>query len=219
MGVMKRMATDRMMGVPDTARITKVFLDRERVIARIGRAAAATLSKAGAFIRRSAKGKIRYAKSPSKPGSPPHAHESRKGGRDSPLRELIYFAYDERSNSVVVGPTPFHGTAIVPRTLELGGTTVAHRNPLRRIRRVGDGGEIRLDGPAGRTTKKNRFGAMVTYALLKTAAQVARANQLQEQLYGPLMIGPMPIAARPYMGPALQETLPQLPPLWANVVV
>ena len=218
MGVMKRMATDRMLGVPDTARITKVFLDRERVIARIGRAAAQTLAKAGAFIRRSAKGKIRYAKSPSKPGSPPHAHASRKGGKDSPLRELIYFAYDERSNSVVIGPTPFRGEGIVPRTLELGGTTTAHRNPLRRVRRVGDGGEIRIEGPVSRTTKKNRFGAMVTYVRLETQAQADRANRLQEQLYGPLVIGPVPIAARPYMGPALDESLPKLPPLWANSV-
>jgi hypothetical protein len=218
MGVMKRLATDRMLGVPDSARITKCFLDRERVIARIGRAAAQTLAKAGAFIRRTAKGKIRYAKSVSKPGGPPHAHESQKGGKDSPLRELLYFAYDERSNSVVVGPTPFRGPAIVPRTLEMGGTVAGRRNPLRRVRRVGDGGEIRMDGPACRTTKRNRFGAMVTYVKLQTPAQVDRANQLQEVLYGPAMIGPTSIAARPYMGPSLQENLPKLPPLWANSV-
>jgi hypothetical protein len=218
MGVMKRLATDRMLGVPDSARITKVFLDRERVIARIGRAAAQSLAKAGRFFRRPAKGKIRYAKRPSKPGSPPHAHASRKGGKDSPLRELIYFAYDDRSNSVVVGPTPFRGAAVVPRTLELGGTASGRANPLRRIRRVGDGGEIRIDGPASRTTKKNRFGAMVTYVKLQTQAQADRANGLQEILYGPLVLGPTPIAARPYMGPALQDNLPMLSSLWANSV-
>ena len=87
------------------ARMRKVFFDRRAVIDRIGRAKAAVLSKAGAFIRRSAKGKIRYAKSVSKPGNPPHAHESKKGGKDSPLRELIFFAYDDRTNSVVIGPT------------------------------------------------------------------------------------------------------------------
>ena len=200
------------------ARMRKVFFDRRAVIDRIGRAKAAVLSKAGAFIRRSAKGKIRYAKSVSKPGNPPHAHESKKGGKDSPLRELIFFAYDDRTNSVVIGPTPFRGTAIVPRVLELGGSAPGHKNPLRRIRNVGDGGEIRIDGPGGRTTKKNRFGAMVTYTKLRTQAQADRANQLQELLYGPLVIGPVSIAARPYMGPALQENLPMLPPLFANSV-
>jgi hypothetical protein len=218
MGVMKRVATDRMLEIRAVAQVTKYFFDRRVVIDRIGRARAAVLSKAGAFIRRSAKGKIRYAKSPSKPGSPPHAHESKKGGRDSPLRELIFFAYDEQTNSVVIGPMPFRGTAIVPRVLELGGTAPGHKNPLRRIRRVGDGGEIRLDGPASRTTKKNRFGAMVTYAKLRTQAQADRANRLQEELYGPMTIGPISIAARPYMGPALQENLPKLPPIWATSI-
>ena len=201
------------------ARMRKVFFDRRAVIDRIGRANAAVLSKAGAFIRRSAKGKIRYAKSVSKPGNPPHAHESKRGSKDSPLRELIFFAYDDRTNSVVIGPTPFRDTAIVPRVLELGGSAPGHRNPLLRIRNVGDGGEIRIDGPAGRTTKKNRFGAMVTYTKLRTQAQADRANQLQELLYGPLVIGPVSIAARPYMGPALQENLPILPRLWATAVL
>lgn len=218
MGVMKRMATDRMLDIRVAARVTKHFFDRRAVIDRIGRARAAVLSKAGAFIRRGAKGKIRYAKSASKPGSPPHAHESKKGGKDSPLRELIYFAYDDHTNSVVIGPMPFRGTPIVPRVLELGGTSPGHKNPLRRIRRVGGGGEIRIDGPAGRTTKKNRFGAVVTYAKLRTQAQVDRANRLQEELYGPLTIGPVSIAARPYMGPALEENLPKLPPLFAHSV-
>ena len=218
MGVMKRVATDRMLEIRVTAEVTKLFFDRRTIIDRIGRAKAAVLSKAGAFIRRTAKGKIRYAQSVSKPGSPPHAHASKKGGKDSPLRELIFFAYDEQTNSVVIGPMPFRGSAIVPRVLELGGTAPGHKNPLRRIRHVGDGGEIRIDGPVGRTTKRNRFGAMVTYTRLRTQAQADRANRLQEELYGPLTIGPTSIAARPYMGPALEENRPQLPSLFANSV-
>jgi hypothetical protein len=203
----------------DMARVTKTFFDRQAVIDAVGRANARVLAKAGAFIRRSAKRSIRYAKSPSKPGNPPHAHESRKGGKDSPLRELIFFAYDDRTTSLVVGPTPFRGAAIVPRVLELGGTAPGHKNPLRRIRKVGDGGEIRIEGPTSRTTKKNRFGAMVTYTKLRTQAQADRANQLQELLYGPLTIGPTSIAARPYMGPALEENRSMLPSLWANSVM
>jgi hypothetical protein len=134
------------------------------------------------------------------------------------LREQIFFAFDQQSRSLVVGPTPFRGAAVVPRALELGGSTAGHKNPLRRMRRVGDGGEIRIGGIAGKTTKKNRFGAMVTYALIRTQAQAERANRLQEELYGPFMIGPTTIAPRPYMGPALTENLPKLPPLWASSV-
>ena len=216
MGAMKDLNIGRALGLKDQVRMSKVFLDRERVIARIGRAAAKTLAKAGAYIRRTAKGKIRYAKSPSSPGSPPHAHREKYG--TSPLRELLYFAYDERSGSVVIGPAPFRGPSNIPRTLELGGMIAGRRNPLRIVRKVGDGAEIRIGGASCATTKKNRFGAMVTYVKLRTLAQAARANQLQELLYGPLTIGPTPIAARPYMGPSLEENLPQLPPLWANSV-
>lgn len=203
----------------DMARVTKMFFDRRAVIDALGRANAMALSKAGAFIRRSAKGSIRYAKSPSKPGRPPHAHESKKGGKDSPLRELIFFAYDDRTASLVVGPTPFRGPAIAPRVLELGGAAPGRTNPLRRIRRVGDGGEVRIDGRTCRTTKKDRFGTMVTYARIRTQAQADHANRLQEELYGPLTIGPVSIAARPHMGPALQRELPKLPQLFANSVM
>jgi hypothetical protein len=212
------MPSNRRLQIDAVARVTKMFFDRRAVIDAVGRANAAALVKAGAFIRRSAKGKIRYAKGVSKPGNPPHAHESKKHGKDSPLRELIFFAYDNATGSLVVGPTPFQGPAIAPRVLELGGTAPARKNPLRRIRKIGDGGEIRIDGPTSRSTRKNRFGARVTYVRIRTQAQADRANQLQELLYGPLTIGPMSIAARPYMGPALEENLPKLPPLFANSV-
>lgn len=200
----------------DLAKMKSVFFDRKAIIDRIGRAKARVLSQAGAFIRRTAKGKIRYAKGPSKPGSPPHGHRGRYG--KSPLRELIYFAYDPSTNSVVVGPTPFQGAAIAPRVLELGGSVAARKNPMRRFRTIGSGGEIRIGGRSCKTTKRNRLGRMVTYAQIRTQAQADRANQIQEELYGPETIGPQRIEPRPYMGPSLEENLPKLPPLWANSV-
>ena len=45
-----------------------------------------------------------------------------------------------------------------------------------------------------------------------------RANQLNQELYGPEYIGGKPIAARPYMGPALRAEMPTLPTLWANSI-
>ena len=209
------------------AKVKTVFFDRRAVIDRIGKANAQVMAKAGSFVRRTAKGSIRYTKTAvSKPGEPPRAHRGKSG--NSPLRELIFFAFDDATNSLVIGPTPFRGAAIAPRTLELGGSVSPYRNPLRTIRKIGNGGEIRIDGPAGKgrgknqkdrfSTKKNRFGRVVTYARLNTQAQVERANRLQRELYGPFTIGPTSIAPRPYMGPALEENLPKLPMLWANSV-
>ena len=203
----------------DMVRVTQTFFDRRVVVEAVGRANARVLSKAGAFVRRTAKGSIRYAKSPSRPGRPPHAHRSKKGNKFSPLRELIFFGFDHRTASVVIGPTPFRGKSIVPRVLELGGTAPGHKNPLRRIRRVGDGGEVRIGGRKSVTTKKNRFGKLVTYAKIRTPAQAERANRLQGELYGPMTIGPTSIEARPYMGPALEENLPILPQMFANAVI
>jgi hypothetical protein len=198
------------------------FFDRKRVIEAVGRANADALSKGGAFIRRTAKGSIRKAKSPAKPGRPPHSHIGT-------LKELIFFSYDEATRSVVIGPTPF-GAGTAPRALELGGQVSGRVNRRRRKRVVGGTGEIRFTGSVrrasstatARSTRRAkdslRGPVLVTYAKLTTPAQADRANDLNEELYGPQFLGPAPLAARPYMGPALEKELPKLPPLWANSV-
>jgi hypothetical protein len=188
-----------------------MFFDRPRVIEAVGRAGAKALSQAGAYIQRRAKTSIRKRKRVSRSGEPPSSHVGT-------LRNRIYFSYDPPTRSVVVGPTPVGSRSVVPPTLEYGGELPRHKNPLRRQRVLGRSGEIRTDGPASRSTKKNRDGKMVTYARLNTQAQVNRANQINEELYGPEFISGTRIEARPYMGPALQKEMPGLPALWAGSV-
>lgn len=191
--------------------VKAMFFDRQAVIEALGRANAKALSRAGAFIQRRAKSSIRKRKRASRPGEPPSSHVGT-------LRNLIYFGFDTGTRSVVVGPTPVGAIGIVPPTLEYGGPSVVRRNPRRKLRRVGDGGEIRLGGVLSRTSKRNKDGKWVTYATLTTQAQADRANRLNEELYGPEYIGGKPIAARPYMGPALRAEMPTLPMLWANSI-
>ncbi len=192
-------------------RLREMFFDRQAVIEAVGQANARVLSKAGAFIQRRAKSSIRKRKRVSDPGQPPSSHVGT-------LRNLIYFSFDPPTRSVVVGPTPLGSTGIVPPVLEYGGQAPRRRNPRRRQRELGGAGEIRTDGPASRTTKKNRDGKLVTYARLQTTDQVDRANRLNEELYGPEFVGGNRIEARPYMGPALQKEMPSLPALWAGSV-
>jgi hypothetical protein len=65
-------------------------------------------------------------------------------------------------------------------------------------------------GPHGRIVQ-------VTYARLRTADQAARANRLNEELYGPASyMATYP--PRPYMGPALATVQPSLSRLWATSV-
>lgn len=195
-------------------RVQELFFDRTAVTGAVDRATRGVLSKFGAYVRRTAKGSIRKAKGPAMPGKPPHSH---KGF----LREFIFFHYNSGSRSVVIGPALFARSTDAQRVLEHGGMAKV-RNVRRRKRLLGGSGEIRVNtGKAARTTKQvacRNGTAEVTYAKLGTAAQVERANWLNEQLYGPEYIPGVRIEARPYMGPAFAKETPKLPQMWQDSV-
>jgi len=95
--------------------VTKqMFFDTKAVTSRVDKATRKVLSKFGAFVRTGAKHSIRKRKAVSEPGGPPSSHVGL-------LRKLIYFGYDPGRKSVVIGPTPLHGTAEAPPLLEYGG--------------------------------------------------------------------------------------------------
>lgn len=105
------------------------FFDKSAVIDKLSAAKRASLSKAGAFVRRTAKGLIRSGKKPQKtPGKPPKSHLGL-------LKELIFFAYDFAKESVVIGPTLSNsgrrrvrrGRASPPELLEFGGQSVTDK--------------------------------------------------------------------------------------------
>ncbi|MCX5673928.1 MAG: hypothetical protein NTX87_02870 [Planctomycetota bacterium] len=212
------------------------FLDRERVRSFLGTRTADALSRAGALVRTIARRSMRYVTSlaeqqrqvaagdrkrltgelaPSAPGQPPHAV------RPHPwIREFLYYAYDPAAGGVVIGPVRLSSRVNVPSLHEFGGAVMV-RNKRRRVRKIGSAGEIRIGGRACRTTKPvvDRQGAtvQVTYARLRTGAQVARANELNEALYGPASYMAT-YAPRPFMGPALAVAAPSLPKFWAASV-
>lgn len=127
-----------MIGVK--ADIKQFFFDRLKVANALERAEKRALSKFGAYVRRADQTSIRYRKKSSAAGSPPSAHASqgftrqrknRKTGAvsrqpKSPLRELIFFAWDPAKKSVVIGPVPFNnskvGAGVAPKLIEEGGT-------------------------------------------------------------------------------------------------
>jgi hypothetical protein len=169
------------------------FFDGDKVLKAMDRATRRVFSRFGAFVRRRAQTSIRYRVQASPPGQPPSAHKSamrtktnkRTGvtGQQaaSPLRDMIYFAYAEQTQSVIVGPALFGGTRqtrsgpqTIPETLEKGGTST--------ITEALSGGQWRLLYSldlAQRTTKPTR----------RRAAR---------------------IAARSFMAPALEAELPNL---------
>ena len=212
------------------------FLDREKVRSFLGTRTADALSKAGALVRTIARRSMRYVTSqgekqrqiergerkrltgeaaPSAPGQPPHAV------RPHPwIREFLYYGYDPGLASVVIGPVRLSSRVNVPSLHEFGGAVMV-KNKRRRVRKIGCGGEIRIGGRPGRTSHfaYDRYDhpVMVTYARLRTGAQVARANELNEALYGPASYMAT-YAPRPFMGPALAVAAPSLPKFWAASV-
>jgi len=202
---------------------TESWFNSKTVTDKVDQAKIKALSRQGAAVRTTAKRSMRYRTSqktqeeqksagtrkrihkskPSKPGTPPHAIKPHPF-----MRKLSDFSYDQATESVVVGPLPFRvAKGVVPPLHEFGGTKKI-RNPRRRKRRIGSGGEISVTGG-----KRKR----VRYIKLRTAAQVARANRLNEQLYGSEYITGK-YAPRPFMRPALTKVMARYPEFWTNSV-
>lgn len=103
-----------------TLRVTKLFFDKPAVLRAVSKARRAVLSKAGAFIRRTARSSIRARKGSAPPGKPPHSHVGL-------LRRFLFFAYEPASESVVIGPEKLNKRTDAPRVLEHGGKALLER--------------------------------------------------------------------------------------------
>ena len=180
------------------------------------------LRKLGAFVTRRAQTSMRYRNKPSKPGEPPSAHKGT-------IRKLIFWAVEDAANTLVAGPIESPKPTYAPMVLEHGGTTQI-KNPRRRKRTLGKSGEIRIVSKQQlrryrkqRTNrswlKKTKTGKWVAYGRLKTPAEVARANALNEELYGPWYLRDIQIKRRAFMEPAAQKELAaEQDRLWKNSI-
>jgi hypothetical protein len=167
--------------------MTKSFFDAKSVIDAIGKARAGVLSKAGAFVRRTAKGLIRPGKKPSQPGNPPKSHSGE-------LKERIFFAYDAGHETCVIGPEKFNQvffagdgqpvTGTVPEVLEKGGDIQVLEVWLPYAQKW-----VRADLRSKR----------------KLAGRKTRLRKVH-------------IAARPFMGPALEANKDKFPDLWKDII-
>ncbi len=114
-------------GLPGVPRIGTtisydMFFDRRGIISKLDRATRRVLSKFGAFVMTGARRSIRKRKKSSAPGKPPSSHVGT-------LKRFILFGYDERRQSVVIGPYPLAGPRstqgpLALSALEHGGPTI-----------------------------------------------------------------------------------------------
>ena len=110
--------------------IKQLFFDSPKVVRAVDRTTRRVLSKFGAFVRRTARSSIRKRERISEPGSPPSSHAGL-------LKKFIFFGYDPRKDSVVIGPVRLtqKGRGEAPSLLEYGGTTkVEHRGKRKRAK-------------------------------------------------------------------------------------
>ena len=91
------------------------FFDRPGVAGKIKAATKKALSKFGAFVRTAARRSIRTRKKSSTPGNPPSSHVGL-------LKKLIFFGYDNETETVLVGPHLLNGRSTSGAALlEFGG--------------------------------------------------------------------------------------------------
>jgi hypothetical protein len=100
-------------------KIKEMFFDRKGVMHAVDDATRRSLSRAGAFVRTSARSSMRRVKAnakPSAPGSPPRA-------RLGFIKDFLFFSYDASHKSVIVGPARLNGRGgEAPHVQEFGGT-------------------------------------------------------------------------------------------------
>lgn len=99
----------------------RFFFDSKAVVGAVDKTTRRVLSKFGAFVRRSAKSSIRRRRKASAPGQPPSSHTGL-------LKKLIFFGYEPRKRSVVIGPARLsQKIGDAPHALEHGGTSAVRR--------------------------------------------------------------------------------------------
>jgi hypothetical protein len=158
-----------------------MFFDRASVQRKVKDGTKSVLARAGAFVRRTAKGLIRPGKKPAKPGNAPHSHLGL-------LKQFIFFGYDERTESVVIGPALLNGKSdsnvTVPELLEFGGEAVLRK-------------DIYVTNEVGRDAR----GKFVTggKSLVKAGTHL---------LYHKF----------PFMAPAMEQEAPKFPQLFSDAV-
>lgn len=179
----------------------KVSTFNKSVEKAIKRSAPKTLKSAGAYVRAIARNSIKKRSNPnisSAPGTPPHHHSS--------FKNTILYAVNTAEQAVYIGPSLIRGgMENVGRIHEFGG--VRHIKAQRKEYRIGG------SGPIKGTNRKD-----AVYVKLRTALQVARAEQIAEKIYPWTKGGVQRFPARPFMRPALMAGLPRLPKFWSNAI-
>lgn len=97
-----------------------LFIDRRPIVSQADRFWRRAAMRVGGYMRRAARSQIRRRKRISKPGQGPTSWTGL-------LKQNIFFAYDPRRRTVVVGPVKLNRGSNAPKLLEYGGPATLER--------------------------------------------------------------------------------------------
>ena len=162
-----------------TAQLSKIFVETERISKAKNRSIDGSIIRQLAYLRGTARKSLRRRKKPSPPGKPPSVHST------DPVATLkaILFVYDKNDMSGIVGPRKTNSsyarrtlTRPLPSVMETGGTLTIEEKLV----------EL---GPA--------------HGYKKYWYRTDRRRRSYKRKQDILRIRRVKIAARPFMGPAL----------------
>jgi len=169
------------------SQVKRLFFDRPGMMKGLDSARWRFLSKAGAFVRTTARQSIRRRKNASNPGSPPSSHIGL-------LKRIFFWRSGSWKKSVKIGPVKLNMmsfnkqaqpvTGLIPEVLEYGGTV----------------GIKEVQFPNGKWWRRDLRRRRVDswYAKLP--------GRLRYVVY----------RARPFMRPALKKNQPKFPAMWRD---
>lgn len=109
-----------MAGLHPVFKVKKLFIDQKKLVDKMRLRKRAALMRVGGRVRKTAQFSMKpggKAGKSASPGQPPRTHK-RKG-----IKRFLYFTYDEKTGTVVVGPVLLNDstTTSLPKLLEVGG--------------------------------------------------------------------------------------------------
>jgi hypothetical protein len=211
-----------------TLSVKKWFFSTDLVKQLIDNKTRSQLSRWGRYARGVAIKLPKRRGRKSRPGETPTKWQPKR--RDQATRprnrvaaslDMVLYAFDPPW-SVVFGPVGLPGhSPTVPNKLQFG-TNQRTKNHRRRRRRMGGTGEIQTQGKRSKTTRqiigsRKPGKPWVTFVRLRTAKQVARANSINEDLYGPMVLGA--IKPRPWINLAVEAASKKFGDVFAGSVL
>lgn len=143
-----------------------VFFTDDVVVKAVDKGVRKALSKWGAFVRSDARNSMRKATknvTASRPGEPPRVHSGE-------LKRFLYFVWDPKKKSCVVGPMRLKKKGLAPNVLEYGGTVTLSGEQV--VARIAKDAHISAKGKESRNKMRqaNKAGSNPPKARKKTGA-------------------------------------------------